>query len=70
MALTNQELQEQLTALEKAYYSGTLRVKYADREVSYRTLDEMQKIMDNLQKRLGINKGMKFIEMNFDNGLK
>lgn len=70
MALTNQELQDQLTALEKAYYSGTLKVKYADREVSYRSLDEMQKIMDNLQRKLGLSKGMKFVEMDFDNGLK
>lgn len=42
-----------LQALEKAIASGTLSVKYADRQVNYRSLDEMLKIRDMIAKELG-----------------
>jgi hypothetical protein len=70
MGLSTTELQDQLKAIEKAYYSGATKVKYADREVNYRTLAEMQTIIDNLQKKLGLKSGIKFVETTFDNGLK
>lgn len=49
MAWTTSDLE----ALEKAIASGTTRVKYSDREVNYRTLDEMLKIRDMMAKELG-----------------
>jgi len=42
--------QAQYNALSQAISQGATRVKYADKEVEYRTLDEMlrlQKIMEN-----------------------
>ena len=35
-----------LTEINKAIASGTLNVKYADREVQYRSLEEMLKIRE------------------------
>jgi hypothetical protein len=35
---------EDLAALERAIASGARRVRYADREVEYRTLDEMLRV--------------------------
>jgi hypothetical protein len=37
--------QEQVTALEGAIAEGTLRVKYADREVTYQSLDAMRRLL-------------------------
>lgn len=48
MAWTNSDLE----ALEKAIASGTTRVKYSDREVNYRSLDEMLKIRDLIAKEV------------------
>lgn len=48
MAWTSSDLEE----IEKAIKSGTLRVKYSDREVQYRSLDEMLKIRDMIAQKL------------------
>lgn len=37
---------DDLGPIERAIASGNLRVRYADREVQYRTLDEMIRIRD------------------------
>ena len=37
---------EQITALESAIAEGALRVKYADKEVEYRPLDDMIRILN------------------------
>lgn len=63
--------QAQLDALNKAIANGSTKVKYADREVTYRTLSEMLKLrsvmMDELQlpgttrssfKKFGYSKGI------------
>ena len=50
MAFTTPDLAE----LEKAIKTGTLRVKYADREVEYRSLDEMLRLRDLMRKELGL----------------
>ncbi|MDZ4678406.1 MAG: hypothetical protein SGI74_12955 [Oligoflexia bacterium] len=47
---------DQLTALELAISQGALRVKYADKEVIYRSLDEMLRIRDLMRKDLGVIK--------------
>lgn len=42
--------QAQIEALEKAIAEGTLRVKYQDREVTYRSLEEMLQILNIMKK--------------------
>lgn len=53
--------QEQLDALEEAMASGTLTVKYSspggNKEVTYRSLDEMMKVRDLMRASLGITDG-------------
>lgn len=68
--IDREKLLQQYEALNTAIYSGALKVKYADREVGYRSLDEMIRIRDDLKKTLGLTKGIRFIEMEFDSGLK
>lgn len=63
--------QEQLTALEAAVAQGTLRVRYGDKEVEYRSLAEMLRVIDMMRKELGIVKndsGRKYAS--FSKGLK
>lgn len=60
-----------LETLEKAVAQGTLRVKYADKEIEYRSLNEMLRLLDLMRKELGVapkNGGRKFAS--FDKGLK
>ena len=42
-------LAAQIAALEAAIATGALFVKYEDKEVRYRSLDEMQRILDALR---------------------
>jgi hypothetical protein len=46
---------EQLTSLEAAIADGALKVKYSDKEVEYRSLDEMLKIRDMMRGDLGLS---------------
>lgn len=48
--------QAQLDALESAIADGALKVKYSDKEVEYRSLEEMLKIRDTMRNDLGLNK--------------
>lgn len=50
--------QTDLDAIENAIKSGTLRVKYSDKEVTYRSLDELLKIRDLIKKDLGLSSGV------------
>jgi len=45
---------EELDALEAAINVGALRVKYQDRDVTYRSLEEMRSIRDELREQLGV----------------
>jgi len=45
---------EDLAALEQAIAKGVMRVKYTDKEITYRSLDEMLKIRDIMRNCLGI----------------
>lgn len=45
--------QTDLDAIEEAIASGALKVKYADKEVTYRSLDEMMKVRDLIRRKLG-----------------
>lgn len=49
--------QSDLDAIEEAIASGALKVKYADKEVVYRSLDEMRKIRDMIRVALGRTDG-------------
>jgi hypothetical protein len=48
--------QGDLDALEQAIVAGHRSVKYADKEVQYRSLDEMIKIRDMVKRSLSPNK--------------
>ena len=43
----------QLTTLETAIAQGTLKVKYADKEVTYRSQAEMLQLRDIMRQELG-----------------
>jgi len=45
--------QVQLDALESAIAEGTLTVKYADKLVTYRSLDEMIRIRELIRQSMG-----------------
>ena len=47
---------ERLQALEQAIAEGALKVKYDNKEVEYRSLDDMMKIREAMRKVLCINK--------------
>lgn len=46
--------QEQLDALTAAIVQGALRVKYNDKEVEYRSLDDMLRLQAIMEASLGI----------------
>jgi len=48
--------QDQLDALDAAIASGTKRVKYADKEVEYQSLEQMLRIRGLMIDELGLNK--------------
>jgi len=45
---------EKLQALEESIAEGVVKVKYSDKEVEYRSLDEMMKIAEMMRKKLGL----------------
>ena len=45
--------ESQLTALEKAYAEGVLEIKYGDKTIKYRTLNEMRQAINDIKKSLG-----------------
>lgn len=64
------KIAKQIEALEDAIASGAQKVKYADREVSYRTMAEMYQALELLQKKLSGSKGIKIIDSSYCSGLK
>lgn len=46
---------EQYTALQAAIAEGALTVRYADKSVQYRSLDEMIRILKLMATELGLN---------------
>lgn len=49
--------QSDLDAINKAIATGALKVKYNDREVTYRSLDELLQARDLIKRALGLSKG-------------
>lgn len=45
----------QYNALTEAIAQGALKVKYADKEVEYRSLDDMLKLQEIMKNDLGLN---------------
>jgi len=48
--------QIQLDAIKSAYYKGVQEVSYNGRTVKYRSLAEMKRIIDELERELGTSK--------------
>lgn len=46
--------QTDLDAIEEAIKTGELRVRYGDREITYRSVDEMLRIRDLIRNALGL----------------
>lgn len=62
--------QTQLDTLEAAIAEGAFKVKYSDKEVTYRSLNEMKQIRDMMRESLGvIDSGMKKTVHVYDKGL-
>lgn len=45
---------ERLQALEEAIAKGEQRVKYSDKEIEYRSIEEMLKVRDLMRRNLGL----------------
>lgn len=65
MAFTN----DQITALKNAIAEGVLKVKYADKEVEYRSLNDMIRTLKMMESEVNpqTNSGRKYAS--FNNGL-
>ena len=64
MAWTASDLLE----IETAIKSGTIRVKYSDKEVTYRSLEEMLKIRDLIKRSISEgNRGPLRVAVQVDN---
>lgn len=50
--LTTAEKQELLRDLKEAYFSGVTRVRFRERDVIYRSREEMKAIIDDLQQEM------------------
>lgn len=46
--------QAQHDALEAAIAEGVMKVKYEDKEVTYRSLSDMMKLLNSMKKSLGL----------------
>lgn len=61
---------QQLTAIEEALAAGTTRVKYGDKEVEYRSLNELLRLRDMIRRELGlVAQDSTRIKAKFDKGL-
>lgn len=69
MALTREDKLEKLDALECALYEGVKKIKYNDKEVEYRSFDDMRKTIDKLKQDLGLIKKTSRCFAKFSKGL-
>lgn len=61
--------QSDLDAIEAAIKSGVQRVKYDNKEIEYRSMDEMMRVRDAIRKTLGQTAASPRILANFSKGL-
>lgn len=52
--MTKQEKQDLLDKLERAIYSGHMKVKNGDKEIQYASLSDMMRARDALKMELGL----------------
>lgn len=60
---------EQKIALEEAISQGALRVKYADKEVEYRSLSEMMALLGKMEEQLGTTRVRRRLFAKYRSGL-
>ena len=56
-------------ALKQAISSGHLRVRHGDRDVTYRSLNEMQRALSMMARELGISRQPNRVYTSFSRGL-
>lgn len=59
LSFTPEEKRELLRDLKEAYYLGATRVKFRERDVSYRNRADMKAIIDELEAELNPNRRRK-----------
>ncbi len=57
MALTVQQLEAMRDKLQTAIFSGQMKVKFGDREVTYQTTADMERALDRLQRQIADTSG-------------
>lgn len=67
--MTTNELEAQLSALDEAISSGALTVKYQDRQVTYRSMEEMMRARSFILRQLNRGQAKKRITLCYDKGL-
>ena len=67
--MTNTEKQSMLDELEKALFSGTLKIKYQDKEQEFRSVNEMTRLRETLKRELGIQKKKRRVNASHSKGL-
>lgn len=61
---------EDVKILERAIVSGQQTVRYRDRTITYRSLDEMMRALDYAKRSLGIDQGhRRRVHPEYDSGL-
>jgi len=56
-------------AITEAINSGQLRVRHGDRDVTFRSIDQMMRVKNMMARELGIAKGPNRVYATFDRGL-
>lgn len=62
--------QAQITALESAIATGATRVRYADRDVQYRDLDEMEKLLAKMKRQVNGTTRLRLVRVNSVKGFQ
>lgn len=67
--LTADEKQQLLRELKEALYSGVLRVRFKERDVTYQSAAEMRKTVSQLEAELGTRRPRTTVLTTFSKGL-
>lgn len=59
MSLTTEEKQSLLAELKRAYYSGTKRIKFKDREMEFAGSSEIRRAISDLESEIAVGQGKK-----------
>ncbi len=62
-------IEKQLKTLKAAYASGVNRVRFGDQEITYKTEEEMRRIIERLERQLNGAHKIKFVTPRFSKGL-